>query len=418
MKNASLSDLEDQPDTGNRAPAGALPVPKGFRFSATIAGIKASGRPDLALAEAPHGASAAAVFTRNRLAAAPLVVDRAHLKRSSGRVRAVLVNAGNANCATGKAGIETAESVCRELGNLLEVSPEFIFPSSTGIIGVPLPAEKIVNALPTVLSQRADSVDALLSFARAIMTTDLAQKVAAESFAVRNKEVRLVGVAKGSGMIHPNLATMLVYLFTDIEASPKQLQSALKPAVDKSFNCISVDGDTSTNDTVLLLASGKAGVKIDQPGVRKKFQLAVERACSSLAQQIVRDGEGAKHLIRLQIEQAKSTDEARIIARSIANSPLVKTAWAGCDPNWGRILSSIGNSGIALDPGRISVFIGPYQVCCDGQAIAFDKPAAHQYMTEREYEIRIQLRRGKASLTYLSCDLTADYVHINADYST
>ena len=169
---------------------------------------------------------------------------------------------------------------------------------------------------------------------------------------------------------------------------------------------------------MLLLASGKAGVKIDQPGVRKKFQLAVERVCSSLAQQIVRDGEGAKHLIRLQIEQAKSTDEARIIARSIANSPLVKTAWAGCDPNWGRILSSIGNSGIALDPGRISVFIGPYQVCCDGQAIAFDKPAAHQYMTEREYEIRIQLRRGKASLTYLSCDLTADYVHINADYST
>ena len=418
MKNASLSDLVDQPDTGNCALAGALAVPRGFRFSATIAGIKASGRPDLALAEAPHGASAAAVFTRNRLAAAPLVVDRAHLKRSSGRVRAVLVNAGNANCATGKAGIAIAEGVCRELGNLLEVSPEFIFPSSTGIIGVPLPAEKIVNALPTVLSQRADSADALLSFARAIMTTDLAQKLAAESFAVRDKEVRLVGVAKGSGMIHPNLATMLVYLFTDIEASPKQLQSALKPAVDKSFNCISVDGDTSTNDTVLLLASGKAGVKIDQPGVRKKFQFAVERVCSALAQQIVRDGEGAKHLIRLHIEQAKSTDEARIIARSVANSPLVKTAWAGCDPNWGRILSSIGNAGIALDPGRISVFIGPYQVCGDGQAIAFDKPAVHQYMTEREYEIRIQLGRGKASLTYLSCDLTADYVHINADYST
>ncbi len=418
MKNASLSDPEVQPATGSLALAGALSVPRGFRFSATIAGIKASGRPDLALAEAPHGASAAAVFTRNRLLAAPLVVDRAHLKRSSGRVRAVLVNAGNANCATGEAGIKAAESVCRELGNLLEVSPEFIFPSSTGIIGVPLPAEKIVNALPAVLAERAESADALLSFAQAIMTTDLAQKLAMESFKVRNKEVRLAGVAKGSGMIHPNLATMLVYLFTDIEASPAELQSVLKPAVDKSVNCISVDGDTSTNDTVLLLASGKAGVNIDQPGVRKKFQLAVEQACTSLAEQIVRDGEGAKHLIRLRIEQAKSTDEARAIARSIANSPLVKTAWAGCDPNWGRILSSIGNSGIALDPGRVSVFIGPYQVCSDGQAMAFDKPAVHLYMTEREYEIRVRLGRGKASLTYLSCDLTTDYVHINADYST
>jgi glutamate N-acetyltransferase/amino-acid N-acetyltransferase len=416
MKNASLSDLEVQPAV-NSAP-GELAVPKGFRFSATIAGLKASGRPDLALAEAPHGASAAAVFTRNRLAAAPLVVDRAHLKRSSGRVRAVLVNAGNANCATGKAGVAAAEEVCRELGKLLEVSPEFIFPSSTGIIGVPLPAEKIVDALPAMLAERAELSDALLSFAQAIITTDLVQKLAFENFKVRNREVRLAGVAKGSGMIHPNLATMLVYLFTDIEAGPAQLQSVLKAAVDKSFNCISVDGDTSTNDTVLLLASGKSGVSITHPGVRKPFQLAVERACASLAQQIVRDGEGAKHLIRLQIEQAKSADEAQIIARSIANSPLVKTAWAGCDPNWGRILSSIGNSGIALDPSRISVFIGPHQVCRHGQAIAFDKSAAHQYMTEREYEIRVQLGRGKASLTYLSCDLTVDYVHINADYST
>ena len=418
MKNASLSDLEVKPAAGSIALAEALIVPRGFRFSATIAGIKASGRPDLALAEAPHGASAAAVFTRNRLLAAPLVVDRAHLKRSAGRVRAVLVNAGNANCATGKPGVVAAESVCRELGSLLEVSPEFIFPSSTGIIGVPLPAEKIVNALPAVLSQRAESGDALLSFAHAIMTTDLAEKLAMVSFKVRRKEVRLAGVAKGSGMIHPNLATMLVYVFTDIEASPKELQSALKPAVDTSFNCISVDGDTSTNDTVLLLASGKSGVKMDQPGVSAKFQRAVEQVCSSLARQIVLDGEGAKHLIRLRIEQAKSTNEARIIARSIANSPLVKTAWAGCDPNWGRILSSIGNSGIALDPSRITVFIGSYQVCSNGQAIGFDKSAVHRYMTEREYEIRVQLGRGKASLTYLSCDLTTDYIHINADYST
>ncbi len=393
--------------------------PEVSRFSATIAGIKASGRPDLALAEAPHGASAAAVFTRNRLAAAPLVVDRAHLKRSSGRMRAVLVNAGNANCATGKAGVEAAESVCRELGSLLEVSPEFIFPSSTGIIGVPLPAEKIVNALPAVLSQRAESADALLSFAQAIMTTDLAQKLALESFKVRDKEVRLAGVAKGSGMIHPNLATMLVYLFTDIEASPAELQSALKTGGGQELQLHL--GRRRYFHQRHRAAAGQRQIGRENRSTGRAQEISARGRCRRAVrwrEQIVRDGEGAKHLIRLQIEQAKSTDEARIIARSIANSPLVKTAWAGCDPNWGRILSSIGNSGIALDPGRISVFIGPHQVCRDGQAIAFDKPAAHQYMTEREYEIRVQLGRGKASLTYLSCDLTTDYVHINADYST
>ncbi|MGA2991054.1 MAG: bifunctional glutamate N-acetyltransferase/amino-acid acetyltransferase ArgJ [Candidatus Korobacteraceae bacterium] len=417
MSNISLPDVAPGPSADERAVAGPS-VPRGFLFSATIAGIKASGRPDLALAEAPHGAAAAAMFTRNRLAAAPLQVDRAHLKRSRGRVRAVLVNAGNANCATGQAGIKAAQDVCRELGKLLQAAPEFIFPSSTGIIGVPLPAEKLVRALPAALASRSDSPEALLSFARAIMTTDTARKIAEASFHVRDKEVRLVGAAKGSGMIHPKMATMLVYLFTDIEASAAQLQAALRPAVDASFNCISVDGDTSTNDTVLLLASGKSGVKLGQPGTKKQFQLALAQVCGSLAEQIARDGEGAKHLVRLRIEQAKSVDEARTIARAIANSPLVKTAWAGCDPNWGRILSSIGNSGVACDMDRISVFIGPHQVCRAGQAVAFDKVAAHEHMQQREYEIVVRLGRGKAALNYLSCDLTVDYVHINADYST
>jgi glutamate N-acetyltransferase/amino-acid N-acetyltransferase len=416
MNNLSLQDEAPGTSAGEHTVASPN-VPSGFLFSATIAGIKASGRPDLALAEAPHGASAAAMFTRNRLAAAPLHVDRAHLKRSGGRVRAVLVNAGNANCATGRAGIKAAEDCCRELGKQLLAAPEFIFPSSTGIIGVPLPAEKLVRALPAVLAGRSDSPEALLSFAQAIMTTDTVRKVAEASFRVRGKEVRLVGVAKGSGMIHPQMATMLVYLFTDIDASGAHLQAALRPAVDASFNCISVDGDTSTNDTVLLLASGKSGVKLG-PATKKQFQRALDQVTSSLAEQIARDGEGAKHLVRLRIEQAKSVEEARTIARAIANSPLVKTAWAGCDPNWGRILSSIGNSKVACDIDRISVFIGPHQVCRAGQAATFDKAAAHQYMTQREHEIVVRLGRGKASLKYLSCDLTVDYVHINADYST
>jgi glutamate N-acetyltransferase/amino-acid N-acetyltransferase len=416
MNQLSLQD--EAAGCGGEKAAAAPSVPKGFLFSAATAGLKASGRPDLALLEAPHGASAAAMFTRNRLAAAPLHVDRAHMKRTSGRVRAVLVNAGNANCATGQAGIKAAEDVCRELGTLLQVAPEFIFPSSTGIIGVPLPAEKLVRALPAVLAGRSDSPAALWSFAEAIMTTDTARKIAEARFRVRGKEVRLAGAAKGSGMIHPRMATMLVYLFTDLEASAAALQAALRPAVDASFNCISVDGDTSTNDTVLLLASGKSGVKLSQPGVKKQFQLALAQVCLSLAAQVAGDGEGARHLVRLRIEQAKSMEEARTIGRAIANSPLVKTAWAGCDPNWGRILCAIGNSPVACDMERISVSIGPHQVCRAGQAVAYDKAAAHEHMQQREYEITVRLGRGKASLTYLSCDLTVDYVHINADYST
>ncbi|PSH04532.1 MAG: bifunctional glutamate N-acetyltransferase/amino-acid acetyltransferase ArgJ [Acidobacteria bacterium] len=393
-------------------------LPLGFSWSATKAGIKASGRSDVALAEAPMGASAAAMFTRNRVAAAPVEVGRAHLRKSKGRVRAVLVNAGNANCATGPSGITVAEQSCAALGAALEAAPQFIVPSSTGIIGVPLPVEKLTAAIPAVVEARADDVEALKSFAAAIMTTDTRMKLASTEFAAGKKMVRIAGVCKGSGMIHPNMATMLVYIFTDLDAEPKELQSVLKAAVDTSFNAISVDGDTSTNDTVLLLASGASKVKLAGSGVAKKFAEALRGLCFSLAEQIVRDGEGAQHLVRLKLSGAKSLDEARTIARSIANSPLVKTAWAGCDPNWGRILSSIGKSGVAVDPARINIFFGPQQVCQKGVAHPFDKKQAYEYLQQPEYEIKIELGRGKSSLEFLSCDLTAEYVHINADYST
>jgi glutamate N-acetyltransferase/amino-acid N-acetyltransferase len=393
-------------------------LPRGFFWSATKAGLKASGRSDVALAEAPLGASAAAMFTRNRVAAAPVEVGRTHLRKNKGRVRAVLVNAGNANCATGAQGIAVAEQSCAALGAALEAAPQFIIPSSTGIIGVPLPVEKLVAAVPAVVDGLADDADALKSFATAIMTTDLCMKLASTEFSAGMKTVRIAGVCKGSGMIHPNMATMLVYLFTDLDAEPKALQAALKAAVDPSFNSISVDGDTSTNDTVLLLASGASSVKLGGSGVAKKFAQALHAVCASLAEQIVRDGEGAQHLVRLQIMGAKSVDEARTIARSIANSPLVKTAWAGCDPNWGRILSSIGKSGVAIDPAKINIFMGAQQVCKSGMAHPFDEKVAHEYLKQREYEIRIELGRGRSSLEFLTCDLTVEYVHINADYST
>jgi glutamate N-acetyltransferase / amino-acid N-acetyltransferase len=399
-------------------PDDAVFLPLGFSWSAVKAGIKASGRPDVALAEARLGASAAAMFTRNRVAAAPVEVGRKHLRRSKGRVRAVLVNAGNANCATGEQGIAVAEQSCAAVGAALEAAPEFIIPSSTGIIGVPLPVQKLTAAVPAVAAALADNEDALKAFAKAIMTTDTCMKLASTEFAAGDKTVRIAGVCKGSGMIHPNMATMLVYIFTDLEAEPGLLQSALKTAVEPTFNAISVDGDTSTNDTVLLLASGASRVKLSAPGVAKKFDQALQDVCASLAEQVVRDGEGAKHLVRLQIAGARSMEEARTIARSIANSPLVKTAWAGCDPNWGRILSSVGKSGVAVDPSRIDIFFGPQQVCKGGMAHPFDEKAAHEYLKQRDYGIRVELGRGKSSLQFLTCDLTVDYVHINADYST
>jgi glutamate N-acetyltransferase/amino-acid N-acetyltransferase len=401
-------------------------LPQGFLWSATKAGIKASGRPDVALAEAPLGAAAAAMFTRNRVVAAPVEVGRANLRKNHGHVRAVLVNAGNANCATGAPGLAVARQSCAALAVALEAAPHFIIPSSTGIIGVPLPVEKLVAAVPSVVESRANTAEALKSFATAIMTTDTRMKLASAEFSVGKKTVRIAGVCKGSGMIHPNMATMLVYLFTDLDAEPKELQSALKTAVDTTFNAISVDGDTSTNDTVLLLASGTSKVKLAAAGVAnnaannapKKFDEALHAVCASLAEQVVRDGEGAKHLVRLQIKQAKSLNEARTIARSIANSPLVKTAWAGCDPNWGRILSSVGKSGVAVNPSKINIFFGPQQLCKNGTAHPFDERLAHEYLKQPEYEISVELGRGCISLEFLTCDLTHEYVSINADYST
>ncbi|HVP51986.1 MAG TPA: bifunctional glutamate N-acetyltransferase/amino-acid acetyltransferase ArgJ [Terriglobales bacterium] len=400
------------------APGQKIEVPSGFLFSAVAAGIKASGRPDLASVGIPATASAAAVFTTNRVVAAPLEVDREHLERSRGRVSFLIVNAGNANCATGAAGRRDCERVCREAARLLKVRPESVFPSSTGVIGVPLPAEKIVRALPELIAASAEGEQAAESFARAIMTTDTRPKIVARRIRAGSRSFALLGIAKGAGMIHPNVATMLVYLFTDVEASPRELQPLLRSACDDSVNCISVDGDTSTNDTVLLLASGASGLSLRSPGVRGKFVQALNEVCKEIALHIISDGEGVKHVIRLRIEQARNRNEAMQVARTIAHSPLVKTAWAGADPNWGRILAAAGRSGVALDPRRINIFFGDLQICRRGGAAPFEEREAHAYLTQPQYDVRVQLGRGRVSLDFLTCDLTTDYVHINADYTT
>jgi len=393
-------------------------LPKGFSFSAVTAGIKVSGRPDLALAEVANSAAAAALFTTNRVVAAPIEVGRAALLSSGGRIRAVIVNSGNANCATGRDGIRGCKKNCREAGNLFGVAASEIFPSSTGIIGVRFPAEKIGAKLPELISARSPYERDALAFARAIMTTDTRPKIASIRFRTTSKQVTVLGIAKGAGMIHPQMATMLVYLFTDVDALPRELQSLLREACDDSLNCMSIDGDTSTNDTALLLASGASGARVRDSGTRKKFTTALGTVCRSLAEQIVSDGEGVKHVIRLFVEQARSKAEALQVARTIAHSMLVKTAWAGADPNWGRILAAVGRSGVPVDPEHVQIFIGGQKVCGNGVAWAFDERQAHRDLAKAECDIRVQLGRGRHSARFLTTDLTAEYVRINANYST
>jgi glutamate N-acetyltransferase / amino-acid N-acetyltransferase len=393
-------------------------VPLGFSFSAVAAGIKVSGRPDLALAEVAGGATAAAVFTTNRVVAAPVEVGRAALRSRTGRIRAVVVNSGNANCATGQLGIYACEQVCREAGELLGAPAAEIFPSSTGIIGVPFPADQIRAKLPALVSLRSATQRGVLAFAHAIMTTDTRPKLASARLRINSKDVTIMGIAKGAGMIHPQLATMLVYLFTDMGASSRELQPLLRGACDQSLNCMSIDGDTSTNDTVLLLASAASGVRVNDSGARKKFSLALTVVCQSLAEQIISDGEGVQHVIRLSVEQARSREESLLVARTIAHSLLVKTAWAGADPNWGRILAAVGRCGAPIDPARVHIFIGGQQVCRNGVAHAFNEKRAHRDLARLVCDIRLQLGRGRESIRFLTTDLTAEYVRINADYST
>lgn len=392
-------------------------LPLGFRFAAVTAGIKASGNPDFAVAVADRPASAAAMFTSNQIQAAPITIGRRHLQRSGGHVRVVAVNSGNANCATGEVGLAACEQVCRAAAETFGCSGHEVFPSSTGIIGVPLPAEKLVAALPEAQSKL--SLDAQ-SFARAILTTDTRAKVAHATVAISGKPVRLAGVCKGAGMIHPQLvphATMLVYLFTDAAIEPVDLDQFLRAAVEQTFNRISIDGDTSTNDTVLLLASGAADVKIAASD--DAFANALTTVCTSLAKQIVADGEGVTHVVELQIEGAANDADALKIAKAIAHSPLVKTAWAGCDPNWGRLIAAAGYSGAVIDPARIALWFGALPICANGgRAPDFDEHAAHAYLQQREYSIRMSVGTGRGRCRFWTSDLTAEYVRINADYST
>jgi len=395
-------------------------IPAGFRFGATTAGLKPSGRPDFALIVADEPVSAAAVYTANRITAAPITVDKEHLKATSGHVRVVAINAGNANCAAGQAGLDAAYATCAAAATEFGCRPEEVFPSSTGVIGVPLPVEKLIAALPRLNAALGSESDHFQQVAQAILTTDLVEKTAFAGVMVDGKEVRIAGVCKGSGMIHPRLvphATMLVYIMTDAEIEPPALQRMLGRVAEVSFNRISVDGDTSTNDTLLVLASGVTEARVLDGDV--EFEEALTQVATSLAKQIVADGEGVQHVVELRINSAASDAEAVAVARSIAHSLLVKTAWAGSDPNWGRLMAAIGNSGAQIDPDAIDINFGELPICRNGgRAVELDVAAAHAYLKQPEFSITIELNQGQGSCVFWTTDLTAEYVRINADYST
>jgi len=388
-----------------------MKLPKGFLASGVRAGIRKK-RPDLGLIVAEDGATAAAVFTQNKFQAAPVVLSKSALKKTGGRVKAVVVNAGCANAVTGKDGLDAAKRVRVKTAELLRCAEDEVFLASTGVIGVCLPDNKVRAFLPDAISRLSSGgVEAL---SHAILTTDVGPKVAQATFTLGGKRGRIVGVAKGAGMIHPNMATMLSFLMTDAAVAPAALQRALKAAVDESFNSISVDGDTSTNDTVLVLASGKLGNAANAD--LADFQRALNAICRELAWMIVRDGEGAIRVMELEVTGAKTEKDAKLAAHAIATSPLVKTALHGGDPNWGRILAAVGRSGARFSLRKISLSAGPVKLVVDGAPTAYKEKDAAKVFSRERVPLRVDLGSGNARAVVLSSDLGHDYVSLNADY--
>ncbi|MDH3625644.1 MAG: bifunctional glutamate N-acetyltransferase/amino-acid acetyltransferase ArgJ [Myxococcales bacterium] len=391
---------------------------KGFRFSGVHAGIKPDDRLDLGLLVADEPAVAAGVFTRNRVRAAPVVVSERRLR--AGRCQAILVNSGNANACTGKEGQESAVALTRATASALGTAAKLVVPASTGVIGVQLPRKAIEAAIPSLVSGLSPRGASL--FSRAIMTTDRSPKIAETKVGVGRTSCRVLGIAKGAGMIHPNMATTLAFVTTDAAIGQRTLQRFLGQATEQTFNRATVDGDTSTNDSIYALASGSATARrIDaRDAAAKRFGAALEEVLESLAKMIVADGEGAEHLVRIDVEGARTHTDAVQIARTVACSQLVKTAIHGCDPNWGRILAAAGRSGARLNPDHVSVRIGKVEIFREGRPTMTAKYEAEATATmgRNEYVISIRVGKGRGIGHYWTCDLGHEYVRINADYRT
>ncbi|QBY02108.1 bifunctional glutamate N-acetyltransferase/amino-acid acetyltransferase ArgJ [Rhodophyticola sp. CCM32] len=417
------SDTDSTPAVSPLAPKnGFPPLPQiaGVRFAAVAAGVKYKARTDVMLAEIAPGASVAGVFTRSATRSAPVRDCEAKLAALgiSGAGFAILVNSGNANAFTGAAGEATVQTVCARLAGVMGLPPAHVFTASTGVIGEPLPPEKITDAIAALNDTL--SPDGAEAAARAIMTTDTFAKGAAATAQIGDTQVSLAGFAKGSGMIAPDMATMLGYIFTDAAIDQPVLQAMLQDLTGRSFNAITVDSDTSTSDTVMCVATGAAGhariTSADSADARA-FAAALEAVMKDLALQIVRDGEGATKLVEVQVTGADSTDDAQKVARAIANSPLVKTAIAGEDPNWGRVVMAVGKSGAEADRDLLSIRFGDIPVAENGWvAPGYHEQAGAAYMKAQELLIAVDLGLGSGHATVWTCDLTHGYITINADY--
>lgn len=395
----------------------------GFRAVGVACGLKQSGNPDLALILADRACTAAAVFTTNAFKAAPVLYDLALMERTGGKLQAVLINAGNANAVTGSQGLADAEQMARWAESACQLPLDTVFVMSTGVIGQKMPMDK----LATGIRRAADSIFTEAgqqgrAAAEAIMTTDLVPKEAFVQTTVKGWPVHLGGMAKGSGMIHPNLATMLAVVVTDVAIESPVLAAALKQAVACTFNRITVDGDTSTNDTVLVLASGQAEnplISQLQSPAFETFTAALTEVCATLAKAVARDGEGATKLVEITMEGAATEAEAEAAAKTVATSPLMKTALFGNDPNWGRALAAIGRSGATVDPNRTSLWLGDFQLVAAGEPLPFDAVAAHDWLAQTdEVKLIANLGVGRARATVWTCDLSYKYIEINAEYHT
>lgn len=388
-----------------------MKLPLGYRYSALYAGIRKVTKADLALIVSDRAATAAAVFTTNLVQAAPVRLARNNLEASGGVVRAVLINAGNANCAT-RTGDKVALATTKALAKELKCPASHVFPASTGVIGVEMEANKVVEAVPELVQGLAE--DQFEAAAEAIMTTDLVRKTAMTEVG----GIRIAGMTKGSGMIHPNMATTLAFVMTDAAVTAASLRVMLKRAVERSYNRLSVDGDMSTNDTLLVMANGVSGKRVTQAN-RAVFEEALAEVCESLARQIAADGEGAQKLVEIEVAGARDNETAARIARAIANSPLVKTAIAGGDPNWGRILSAAGASGAMFDPEAVDIWLQGVKVCRKGLAAQYDEPALIEALHGREIGMKFHIAGGGAGQTrFWTCDLTKGYIEINGSYRT
>ncbi|WP_462321123.1 bifunctional glutamate N-acetyltransferase/amino-acid acetyltransferase ArgJ [Halochromatium sp.] len=392
---------------------------KGVRVAAVSAAIRYRNRDDLVLIELPQGTQCAATFTRNAFCAAPVTLAREHL--ATAKPRWLLINAGNANAGTGARGLTDAQACCTALAELTQVDPAEVLPFSTGVIGEYLPVDRLTAALPQALS--ALDEEGWEAAARAIMTTDTRPKRATRQFQLNGRQATLTGIAKGAGMIRPDMATMLAFIATDVAIEPACLQHCLAQAVEGTFNAISIDGDTSTNDACVLAAAGSLGNQplsaLTSPEVGA-FQQALSSLCEELARAIVKDGEGATKLVSIEVGEARSVSEARQVADTIAHSPLVKTALFASDPNWGRILAAVGRAGLDdLDIEKVRIRLDEVLiVSAGGRDPEYQEQAGKAVMAKDAFSIGVDLGRGDASARVLTCDLSYDYVRINAEYRT